>query len=259
MPESLYQLDPSFLALPFEWSTILNFLLGMITGFVLLSMTIAFLLISARRNRNKIIRSDSEPLQAEEIEMMIQAKQVELNDTVKVADNAYFRVAFDLSIDLMYDIAKYYFPDSKYPIYELSIQEILDLNVYITARLQKLVNGKIIRVIKNSRIATIVDILNKKKAIDNSKIMKWNRQFKVSKVLSYGAMALNYANPVYWFRKLALKPSTTLVTKEVCKLIIRVVGEETNIVYSKNFFKKDEPIERVESQIDKIITGEILD
>ncbi len=153
----------------------------------------------------------------------------------------------------MTDIAKYYFKDSKYPLYELSIQELLDLNYYITKRLTKLVNGKFIRRFKNYRISTIVNLLNKKKALDNSKIMKLNRQYKVSKILSIGAAVLNYANPIYWFRKIAIKPSTTLVTKEACKLIIRIVGEETNNLYSKKIFENPADEAIVENEFDRII------
>jgi hypothetical protein len=226
-----------------NWPLISTFVIGMLTGFVLLSLFIAFLLIRSRKSKEKLILSHSQPLESEVITKMIQSKQQELMDTIKVSDNAYFRVAMDLSMDLVFDIAKHYFPNSTYPIYELSIQEIMDLVAYIHKRAQAIVNHKFIRLFKNSRISTIVDILNKKKAIDNSKIMKWNRQYKISKVLSYAGMVLNYANPIYWFRKLALKPSTTLVIKEACKKIIEIAGEETNKIYSKKLFMSpDDPL-----------------
>ena len=63
---------------------------------------------------------------------------------------------------------------------------------------------------------------------------------QLPKLFTVGKAVLNYANPIYWFRRLAIKPSTVLVTKEVCKFIIAIVGEETNNVYSKSLFKHDE-------------------
>lgn len=246
--------------LAIEWVDIRNFLLGMGTGFVLLALFVAFMLITGRKKQSKIYKSKELTLQDKDIQAMIEFKQNQLIETARIADNAYFRVAFELSMELMTDIAKYYFKDSKYPLYELSIQELLDLNYYITKRLTKLINGKFIRRFKNYRISTIVNLLNKKKALDNSKIMKLNRQYKVSKILSIGAAVLNYANPIYWFRKIAIKPSTTLVTKEACKLIIRIVGEETNNLYSKKMFETPTDETIVENEFDKAIEeAEILE
>ena len=250
----LLNFHPFMLAI--EWRDIRNFLLGMGTGFVLLAVFVALMLITSRKKQTKIIMSKELTLNDTKIQEMIEFKQNQLIETARIADNAYFRVAFELSMELMTDIAKYYFKDSKYPIFELSIQELLNLNYYITKRLEKLINGRFIRRFKNYRISTIVNILNKKKALDNSKLMKLNRQYKVSKILSIGSAVLNYANPIYWFRKFAIKPSTTLVTKEACKLIIRIVGEETNKLYSKKMFETPVDETKIETELDQVIEQE---
>ncbi len=239
--------------LAIEFKDISTFLLGMGTGFVLLAAFVSTFLITGRRKRSKIIKSKQLTLQDEAVNKLIEEKQALLTDTARIADNAYFRVAFELSMELMTEIAKYYFPESKYPIYELSIQELLNLNYYITKRLEKLINGRFIRHFKNYKISTIVNIVNKKKALDNSKLMKLSRQLKISKIMSVGSAILNYANPIYWFRKLALKPSTTLLTKEACKLILQIVGEETNNLYSKKLFELPEDEAKVEQQMDQVI------
>lgn len=251
MMNLLLNFHPFMLAI--EWRDIRNFLLGMGTGFVLLAVFVALMLITSRKKQTKIIMSKELTLNDIKIQEMIEFKQNQLVDTARIADNAYFRVAFELSMELMTDIAKYYFKDSKYPIFELSIQELLDLNYYITKRLEKLINGRFIRRFKNYRISTIVNIMNKKKALDNSKLMKLNRQYKVSKILSIGSAVLNYANPIYWFRKFAIKPSTTLVTKEACKLIIRIVGEETNKLYSKKMFEPPVDETKIETEFDQVM------
>jgi len=136
----------------------------------------------------------------------------------------------------------------------LSAQEVIDLTFYITKRIDKLLSGKFIGRFKKYKISTIVDILNKKKALDNSKLMKMNREYKISKLLSVGSTILNYANPIYWFRKLALKPSTTLVIKELCKFIIRIVGEETEKLYSKKIFEIPEDVTELEQKLDESMT-----
>jgi hypothetical protein len=235
------------------WPDIRNFLLGMATGFLLLALVVALFLVTNRRRKQKHFFSKSTTLDEQVIHEMIRVKQAEMVETVKFTDNAYFRVALELSLDLMYDIARHYFPDSRYPMYELSIQELLDLNYYITKRIESIVNGKVIRRFKNYRISSIINILQKKKAIDNSKLMKLSRKLKVSKFLLVGKVILNYANPIFWFRQLAIKPSVTLLTKEVCKMIIDIFGEETNKIYSKKLFQEPEDTEKISNEIDDLV------
>jgi len=254
---------PTLLALPITpyflvgWTDIRNFLLGMLTGVVLILLFIALMLVTGRKNKRKIIQSKEKPLDERSIDDMIIAKQNELVDTVRYTDNAYFRVAFDLSMELVQEIAQHYFPDSKYPMYELSLEELMDLAGYITKRINGLLDTRFLRHFKNYRISTIVNILNKKKAIDNSKLMKLSRKYKISKIYSVGRTVVNVANPIFWFRKLAIKPSVTLVTKEVCKYIIEIFGEETNKVYSKKLFELPDDEEKLEKDIDNMIEEEI--
>jgi len=230
-----------------------NFVLGLLTGFILLALFVALMLVTDRNGKTKIKFSKMTTLQDKDVTAMIEQKHKEMTDTVKITDNAYFKVAFDLSFELMNEIARYYFPDSKYPMYELSIQEILDLNYYITKRIETLVNGKFIRRFKNYRVSTILNIINKKKAMDNSKLMKLSKKLYISKFYTVGKAVLNYANPIYWFRKLAIKPSTTLLTKKVCEWIITIFGEETNKIYGKKLYETPEDEAKVEAVFDKAV------
>jgi len=195
------------------------------------------------------------PLEDHEVYELIEMKQNQLIETVRLTDNAYFKVAFDLSFELLEEIASHYFPQSRYPIYEITIEELIDLNRYITNRLEEMVNGKILRHFKNYRISSIVNMLHMKKAVDNSKVMKLSRKLKISKFYNASRTVLNYANPIYWFRRLAIKPTTEVLTKEVCKYIIAVVGEETNKIYSKSFSEviNDDDLEE---KFDEIIEKE---
>ncbi len=246
----------NILTMQIDFRDIRTFILGLLTGFVLLFLLIVFMLTTDKRRKTHTRLQTTIPLDDQAVYDMIIAKQNLLTETVRLTDNAYFKVAFDLSLELAQEIARYYFPKSNYPLYELSIQELLDLNYYITKRIQEIVNGKFVRHFKNNRIVTIVNILNTKKAIDNSKLMKLSRKYKFSKLYTVGRAVLNYANPIFWFRKLAIKPSTVLVTKEICKYIISIFGEETNKIYSKVIFKEAESEDEVIAKIDKLIESD---
>ena len=233
-----------FILLAVDWSQIWHdtryFLLGFITGIILLMLSLVFIFSRKERKKTKHRLSQTIALDDQVLIDMIEAKQNTLTKTVKLTDNGYFKVALDLSLELTEEISRYYFPESKYPLYELSIQEILDLSTYITQRFDTLVNDTFIKRFKNNRVATILDLLNTRKKINNSKLMQVTRKLKLQQVYNVGRAALNYANPIYWFRKLAIKPTTVLVTKELCKTIISIFGEETNKIYSKAIFKEEE-------------------
>ena len=52
-----YILNMNPILLAIEWADIRNFLLGMGTGFVLLALFVAFMLITGRQKQTKIIKS----------------------------------------------------------------------------------------------------------------------------------------------------------------------------------------------------------
>jgi hypothetical protein len=234
-----------------EWRDIRYFLLGIATGIILLILSMVGIFARNERKKTKNRLSHGIPLDDKVVFDMIQAKQSQLDNTVKMTDNGYFRVALDLSLELTEEIARYYFPDSRYPIYKLSIQEMLNLNYYITKRVDELMNSKFFKMFKNYRIASLIDLLNTRKRINDSKLMQITRKLKIQQIYSGAKAILNYANPIFWFRKLAIKPTTVVVTKEVCKYIITIFGEETNKIYSKAIFKEEDDQEALLQKIDQ--------
>jgi len=254
----LFKLNPIFLESDWAqiWHDARYFILGLMTGVVLLMLMVALILSSKERKKTKIRMSQAVALDDKVLLDMIEAKQNQLDNTVRITDNGYFHVAVDLSFELTEEIARYYFPDSKYPIYELSIQEMLNLNLYITKRIEELVNGRFFKMFKNTRVASIIDLLNTRKKINNSKLMQLTRKLKFHQIYSTTRTILNYANPIYWFRKLAIKPTTVLVTKEICKYIISIFGEETNKIYSKAIFKQEESEDDLIKKIDQFVEEE---
>ena len=139
--------------------------------------------------------------------------------------------------NLIHDIARVYFPDSKYPIYELSIDELMTLIHYITDRVDSLFKGPILRPLKKIRISYILKVIDTKRKIDENKAVKTASKlrtpWKVTKTV------LNIFNPVYWVRKLMISTTLVAVTNKICGIIIDVVGEETNNVYSKSVFNAE--------------------
>ncbi|MCF7924894.1 MAG: hypothetical protein K9L64_07320 [Candidatus Izimaplasma sp.] len=245
-----------WIILQVNMTTIFYFVIGVLTGFVLLFLVFVLIATINEKKRYKKRILNKLPLGDKEVYELIEEKQSQLLETVRLTDNAYFRVSFDLSYELMEEIASHYFPEAKYPMYEITVEELLELNRYITKRIEEMVNGKFLKHFKNFRISSLINLLHMKKVIDDSKLMRLNRKFKLSKFYNMGRTVVNYANPVFWFRRLAIKPTTEVATKEICKYIIAVVGEETNNIYSKSFAEhRDDEVE-LEEKFNELIEGE---
>ncbi len=132
---------------------------------------------------------------------------------------------------------------------ELSVSELLDLNHYITNRLDKILDKPILKNTKNLQMTKIMRMYDTKKAIDQNKLIKAAKKYKVGKVVKYGGAAINVVNPVYWFRKIVINTSIDVMTKKVCLVVIGIVGEETTNVYSKKLFDKPLKLNVVEKEM----------
>lgn len=230
-----------------------NFFLGMVTGVVaFLSFFVFFSFRGKHINLDNIKRPDVE-VDEEELRMLVKNKQAKLKRALKYDSNGVGKNTLNCSYELLEEISRYFFPESKYPMLELSVHELIDLNKYISDRVDELLDIPILKHAKKMRIISIVQMFEKKKMLEESKLMKAAKKARLGKVLKYGGMALNAVNPVYWFRKLVINTSIDAMTRKICIEIIAVVGEETTKVYSKKLFDKDIDLALVNENMEALL------
>ena len=63
-----------------------------------------------------------------------------------------------MSWDLINDIARTYYPNSQYPLFELSIEELISLDYYIMKRIEKIFSGKVLSKVKKMKISSLVKV-----------------------------------------------------------------------------------------------------
>ncbi|MFH5881581.1 MAG: hypothetical protein ACNA7U_03580 [Candidatus Izemoplasmataceae bacterium] len=242
-----------------SFSGLINFLLGIMSGFVLFAVTYTYFMVRGKNLDMSIIHKPSADVKEEDLKNLIISKQNEFKKLYKKNDGKIGKITFDLSYELIEDISKYYFPKSKYPMLELSVNEILTLNNYITQRVDKILEQPILKNTRNIRITKIVQAYEVKKSMDQKKIIKAAKSKAVKKTMKYTLAAINIVNPAYWFRKLVINTSVDFVTKKICLMIIGVVGEETSKVYSKKLFDKDLDFDLVDKELRALEAGEEAD
>jgi hypothetical protein len=241
---------------PFDISLggFINFGLGMVTGVILFLATVTFFSFRGKRvNLENIKRPDVE-FNEQDIKRLIEAKQIKLKRMLKYEQQGAARSTLDVSYELLEEISRYFFPESKYPMLELSVNELIELNRYVSNRIDEIMDIPILKNAKKTRIISIVRMYERKRSIEESKLAKAAKKMRFGKVLKYGSMALNAVNPVYWFRKLVINTSIDVMTRKVCVVIIGVVGEETTKIYSKKLFDKDVDLGLVDENVEDLLS-----
>jgi len=232
---------------------------GIVFGFLLCFLIYIVFVFASLKNNDKRVIENSANVDNEKIERIIRsAKNHYIEESSTKNTGQKINDIREISWDLINDVAKEYFPDSSYPIYELSVSELVVLIHYITDRIDSLFKGPVLKPFKKIRISYILKIIDMKKKIDDNKVMKTAYKFKTP--WKAAIAVINIFNPVYWVRKLMFSTTLVVVANKIGVTIIEVVGEETNKVYSKSVFNEErntnneieKTILELESMVDQV-------
>ncbi|HOA78790.1 MAG TPA: hypothetical protein PKO39_04980 [Bacilli bacterium] len=224
----------------FSLDNLLILFFGIIIGFlVCLMIYLVFVFISLKKGEKRY-QAQKQEIEDEKIARLIRSARnlfIEeyANETLGQKINAVGKISWNL----INDIAKVYYPKSNYPIYELSLDELIILNHYITDRVDMIFKGPVLSPLKKVKIANILKLFEIKKKIDENVAVKAANKLKIPKILQATVAVLNIFNPAYWVKKLMVNTTILAASNKICTTIIDVVGEETNKVYSKNVFNRE--------------------
>ncbi len=241
--------------IPFEISFggFINFFLGMLAGVILFLAFLTFFSFRGRKVDLDKIKKPENELDKDLLEKLIKNRQQLVKRNIRLSNESAVRLTTQISYELVEEISRYFFPNSKYPMLELSVHELLDLTHYITDRVEEILDVPVLRNFQNIRVVQLVKLYEKQKYITESGFAKAVKKYKVGRVIKYGGMVLNAVNPVYWFRKLVINTSIDAMTRKLCAVVVGIVGEETTKVYSKKLFDKPMELNLVEESVKELI------
>ena len=233
-----------------NFSTVLSFIVGLFMGMVLLSLIYALIVVISLRDKKYRVEANPENLRQEQALEMIKNAQKSFNDRElrgKLTKGQYFK---RLTIDLVYGIASSFYPDSKYPLLEITIDEAIELIGYVQYRLNDILGKKTLRILKRFKISTIVDASLKTQSVMD------NKAFQVAKDVTVTASkvkkVIDTLNPVKWVKRLVVDNAITIITHKLYLASLAIIGEEAYKIYSKSVLKHEETID---SGVDDIVTS----
>jgi hypothetical protein len=155
--------------------------------------------------------------------------------------------------DLASGIASRFYPKSKYPLLELSVDEALMLVVYVEKRLEEIIDRPGLRLFKKIKVSTIYELTTKTNQVLDTKAFKAAKE--VSNTVNTIKKVINIVNPAWWFRKIVIDNTVNIITERLCLVVLAIVGEEVYKIYSKMVFNKDinitSNVDEILNQIDK--------
>ncbi len=224
-----------------DMATLISFLIGVSFGFFLLLLIYLYAVLKSLNKGLKLRKADETDIDEEEIKWLIQDGQAQFKNRELRNEIGYAKLLQNITAELTDDISKKFYPKSKHPYLELTVDESLTLAHYITDRVEDLLQGKILRMTRGLTLAKIYELNQTKTKIDNNKFVKAARKY--SKVTKTAVAVINAVNPVYWFRKLTKETALNIIIVRIGLSIIAITGEETYKIYSKKVFNVEKTIE----------------
>lgn len=234
----LFTLGP----LRFDLSSLISFLIGISFGFLVLLLIYLYAVLKNMNKGLKLRKTDEQDIDEEEIKWLIQDAIKLFKDKESREAAGYGKHLLEVNRELSVDIAKKFYPKSKYPYLELTIDETLMLNHYITDRFQELMaSSKILKLTRGWTLAKIVEMNEVKNKIEQNVIVKTAKKY--SGITKAAGAVLNAVNPVYWFRRFTKEVALQIISIQIGVALIKITGEETYKIYSKKVFNEEKTID----------------
>ena len=201
----------------------------------------ALLVVMSLGDKKFLVKTEDDSLTADEVKDMVVEAQRAFKDKSLRGKQGKVGHCKNLCTDLVYGIATRFYPESKYPLFELSVEESILLVGYIQKRIDELLDKKVLSLFKRFKVSQIVSLTQKTSQVMDSKFYEIGMNINgATKVLR---KAINAINPAWWFKKVVTDNVTNIILNKLCLVIIAVVGEETYKIYSKTIFNEEVSIE----------------
>lgn len=148
------------------------------------------------------------------------------------------RKIYQLSFDLIREIAAIYHPDIENPEFQASVFDLLELNYRIIERVKEYLEEFPLNTIKDLNIQDILKYKEYYDRLSEFELVKFAKDHKYLYTIGrYAWMGYNALNPWYWGKKVVFTAGKEGVFRHLLAVIVTVVGEEAVLVYSKRNIK----------------------
>ncbi len=240
-------------------SSLISFFIGILTGLMILLVIYMYAVFKNLNSQTEHKISEDDVDEAVILLLIDDAKK-EFKKKELRQKQGYAVYLYKISKELGYDIASKFYPNSKTPHLELTLDETIKLNHYITDRVDQLTNHRLLKLFRKYTLSYIYDVTTKTKKVKESKVLKAAEKYGIDEIYKASMTAINVVNPVYWLRRLANEQVLERILVQIGLAIISITGEETYKIYSKKVFHVQHEIQSgvddIYSQIEDEMKGD---
>jgi hypothetical protein len=159
--------------------------------------------------------------------------------------NTSFGVAgvSDLCGSLISEIAHVYYPNSRRPELEVTINDLLGLTERVTARLRKLLERFPMNRLQGVRISQIQDYQKLYSAVSGNVLVRSIRNKWARRAARSAAIAARYANPKFWIMRGVTRGGREFAARYFLTTVVTIAGEEAVLLYRQGASDAEQPIE----------------
>lgn len=236
----------------FNLPTIISFVLGIAMGFFLLLLLYILAVIKGMNKEIRKRKIQESDIDLNEINWLIDEAKERFKSQEKEKKQSTFKNFYEIGTDLAHNIASRFYPKSKKPLQELTVDEVLILTHYVSDRIDQLLSAKILKMFRGMTIKQILDLRNTGQKVTESKIYKTATGAKLGKMWQ----AMKIVNPFYWIKKGTINQAIKIIVKKIALNSIVIVGEETYKIYSKKIFETPADQELDLTELEELIEFE---
>jgi hypothetical protein len=137
-----------------------------------------------------------------------------------------FKAINEMSLDLVKEIARTYYPNDDRPELKASLADLVALHSRVGARLAAWLDTRPIRPFKDVELGTLVRYHEMYQHCKSHWSYAFVKRHHLDKAARWGWTAVNYANPWYWGRKAAYHSGKEVAARLLMARIAHLVGEE---------------------------------
>lgn len=224
-----------------DFSTILSFVIGIGIGMLLLSLIYALIVVSSMRDKKYAAKLQANDLKASEAEEMIQIAMAAFKDKTLRGDQKEMEHFKYVSMNLVYGIASRFYPDSKHPFFELTIDESLELISYVKERLDEILNHRGIKLLRRLKISQIMSLTETTMQVVDSKAYEVG--INLQKTIKVSSYVLSVINPLNLIKKGTIDVGVHVIMKKIYIATLGIIGEEAYKIFSKSYKNYSETID----------------
>ena len=135
-----------------------------------------------------------------------------------------FKAINEMSLELIKEIARAYYPDDDRPELKASLADLVALHNRVGARLAAWLDTMPMRPFKDVELGTVVRYHEMYQSLKNHWGYAFIKRHHLDKAVRWGWTAINYANPWYWGRKAVYHGGKEVAARLLMARIADLVG-----------------------------------